>query len=341
MKQIIVKLFFVLFIFIFSAEKVWAADTSTSDISYYFSLESRGFSGDSSVVEPEDPTENCSLNAGDCYGATPIFDAVNCACICDKTAKDCLGDEVFNQLQCRCEKCPNGQIVINGICTCPPCEQENYISDAGSCSCRCGLTDSSCERGKSYLVDDANGCRCVACPTLADMDLTCPISNGVDANGCLQYREKTSADCAAGEVLKGCECVQETISCAENYVLINGECVCGLVCEKTGMIPDESCSSCVCENGGQWARVDAYQPVQYTYTCCPSDRVVSENGELICCDETYTDGGVKKCLREYCAILDNYGDEVGSFPCDGTCIYDGDLTFFCCPLGTDTSQGHC
>lgn len=51
MKQIIVKLFFVLFIFIFSAEKVWAADTSTTDISYYFNLESRGFSGDSSVME--------------------------------------------------------------------------------------------------------------------------------------------------------------------------------------------------------------------------------------------------------------------------------------------------
>lgn len=106
------------------------------------------------------------------------------------------------------------------------------------------------------------------------------------------------------------------------------------------MIPDESCSSCVCENGGQWARVDVY-PVQERYTCCPSDRVVSENGELICCDETYTDGGVKKCLRDTCPVLDNYGDEVGSFPCDGICIYDGDLTFFCCPQGTDTAQGHC
>ena len=160
MNQIIVKLFFVLIIFIFSAEKVWAADTSTSDISYYFSLESRGFSGDSSVMEREDPTENCSLNAEDCYG-----------------------DEVFNASQCRCEKCPNGQIVIDGVCGCAPCSQ-NYVLDEADCSCSCGLTASDCVSGESYF--DANGCRCVACPTLADMGLTCPISNGVDENGCLQ-----------------------------------------------------------------------------------------------------------------------------------------------------------
>ena len=77
MNQIIVKLFFVLIIFIFSAEKVWAADTSTSDISYYFSLESRGFSGDSSVVEPDPEPKPCSLTC-----PNGELDEVNCLCIC-------------------------------------------------------------------------------------------------------------------------------------------------------------------------------------------------------------------------------------------------------------------
>lgn len=347
--QKIRNFFFILLTMGWMTHAADAATTSTTQIWYYFGLEQS--TGGTPAPEPDPEPKPCSLTC-----PNGELDEVNCLCICPygtgkngaccpnpgKDAARCLTALQLDGNGCDTyvSACSDGKVCDGaGQCVCTGvCDLENYAWDE-ACACQCILDANACTSGISYFVNDAAGCRCAACPD-GKIGLTCPVADGTDANGCPQYREKTQADCPAGEVLEGCDCVQPSVSCTGNYVLVDGACVCGLVCEGD-MVADETCSSCICENGGQWARVDAYQPAQYTYTCCPSDRVVSENGELICCKATYTENGVKKCLRDTCPVLDNYGDEVGSFPCDGICIYDGDLTFFCCPQGTDTAQGHC
>ena len=166
MNQIIVKLFFVLFIFIFSAEKVWAADTSTSDISYYFSLESRGFSGDSSVVEPDPEPKPCSLTC-----PNGELDEVNCLCICPygtgkngaccpnpgKDAARCLTALQLDGNGCDTyvSACSDGKVCDGaGQCVCAGvCDLENYAWDE-ACTCQCILDANACTSGISYFVND-------------------------------------------------------------------------------------------------------------------------------------------------------------------------------------------
>ena len=197
---------------------MWAADTSTSDISYYFSLESRGFSGDSSVVEPDPEPKPCSLTC-----PNGELDEVNCLCICPygtgkngaccpnpgKDAARCLTALQLDGNGCDTyvSACSDGKVCDGaGQCVCAGvCDLENYAWDE-ACTCQCILDANACTSGISYFVNDAAGCRCVACPPLENMDLTCPISNGVDENGCLQYREKTQADCLDDEVFNQLQC---------------------------------------------------------------------------------------------------------------------------------------
>lgn len=323
MNQIIVKLFFVLIIFIFSAEKVWAADTSTSDISYYFSLESRGFSGDSSVVEPDPEPKPCSLTC-----PNGELDEVNCLCIClygtgkngaccpnpGKDAAQCLTALQLDGNGCDTyvSACSDGKVCDGaGQCVCAGvCDLENYAWDE-ACTCQCILDANACTSGISYFENDAAGCRCVACPTLADMDLTCPISNGVDANGCLVYREKTQADCLDGEVFNQLQCRCE--KCPGDQVVIDGVCVeCGsdADCNPDKPYCNTSSHTCVSCLNAQHCNIKG------------SDGYVCEKGQCKCDEGRESWLGSKCC--SFAACTNFYTQEEICYKDTEHCCVSGD-----------------
>jgi len=170
--------FLLFFLTFFVSFTVHAANTSTTIVRYYFNLEDKSGGSVVDFVEPVEPEDK---EYDPCLLPTFTQDPYTCECYCAKSESDCLEDEVFNSAQCRCEECPGSQVVINGVCACAPCSQENYVLDAADCSCSCGLTASDCQSNE-YLNDD---CSCVACALPED---SCEVKSGeFDENGCPIY----------------------------------------------------------------------------------------------------------------------------------------------------------
>ena len=278
--------FLLFFLTFFVSFTVHAANTSTTIIHYYFNLEDK--SGGSEIITDESETDE-SVEPEDkeyepCLLPTFTQDPDTGECYCERSESDCLEDEVFNSAQCLCEKCPGSQVVINGVCACAPCSQENYVLDAADCSCSCGLTASDCQSNE-YLNDD---CECVACALPED---SCEVESGeFDENGCPIYTRtgypaavwegennvgdtgKTVCCPEGGFFYKGvcCADLEGDLSCVSDSngnpicsianpvcrpdssgacpsgtTNVNGVCVCNLQCES-GKQANASCSACVC-----------------------------------------------------------------------------------------------
>lgn len=355
-------LFFVSLLLIFFTIPALSAETGTSTIHYYFDLEARGHSSGGSVIEPEEPDKP---SCPPCALATLTQNPDTCECYCGKSLSDCLEDEVFNASQCRCEQCPGNQVVIDGVCGCAPCSQENYVLDEADCSCNCGLTASDCVSGESYLVDDIEGCRCVACGSSSQTGLICPVADGVDANGCLVYREKTQADCGVGLSLVGCTCV---IQNPDGSICDPAAETCVQNCPEPEIFECENDSSNTCSGGQEWKEVGQHQVntyqladgtqcynIQKECKCvCPSDKPVELSGMCFECasdadcnpDKPYcntssNNGAMYTCVSclsaQDCNIngSDGYVCEKGQCKCEGIGSWIGGK--ICCSFDVCTN----